>query len=120
MSSDPVVRSDSLDKKIAAIPTDHVFTKRKVTIAFVVLWFTSVVGFGFAAWRDDIRGEQIHDIAVETNDRVQQEIVELTARLDEYEVALGKAVDHILILSKMLSDVGIDPPELVLRIEPED
>lgn len=129
--TDPVKQSDLLDQRILAIPADKVFTKRTIVVAFLILWGTSVIGFGVASEHDRRVIESVRDLSRDTNERVavgeqllrdalarnDAEITELEQQVDGLSSALTQTVDHILVLNEMLTDAGITPPEFTVRTD---
>lgn len=113
--SDPVARSDALDREIIAIPRDRVFTKRTVVAAFLVVMVTLAAGFGAVAVR-------LEDITSSTNDAVTQEIPGLKDQVADrdqtiatQEDLLRQAVDAIVLLQGDLRALGVEPREVIIR-----
>jgi len=110
--TDAVAKSDELDKKILAISADKVFTKRTVVQGFVVvivILLAMSVG-GFLALRSITSG---------TNKAVTRQIPGLERGIEERDDVINQATDAIVLLSQILIDNGITPPEIVIR-PPED
>lgn len=109
--TDPVTKSDQLDRKILAIPEDRVFTKRAVSAAFaLVVWMLGVLIF------------LVLRVTSSTNDAVTHEIPGLKDQIADrddtiaaQEDVITQSVDAILLLQQTLRDNGIDPPEIVIR-----
>lgn len=113
--SDPVERSDALDREILAIPADQVFTKRVMVTCLLVLGV--VLAVGFVAMYLSLRR-----ITADTNEVVRDEVVVLQDRNTELEDQhavdedlLRQSTDAIVLLIGTLQANGITPPEIVIR-----
>ena len=113
--TDPVARSDALDREIIAIPRDRVFTKRTVVAAFLVVMVTLAAGFGAVAMR-------LEDITSSTNDAVTQEIPGLKDQVADRDTTIAtqedllrQAVDAIVLLQGDLRALGVEPREVIIR-----
>lgn len=112
--SDPVERSDELDRQILAIPADRVFTKRTVIAGFVILCslLAAILG-GIVA------------ITTDTNQAVERQVAPLQGRNadleeanEDLEATLDIAVDEVIRLATLVQELGGDPGQI--RIEPPD
>lgn len=109
--TDPVTRSDELDRRILAIPEDKVFTKRVVVIGFSILAAGMLV-LGFLILRN----------TATTKTAVSQQIPGLKAQVADRDITIaqqqdviGQQTDWILLLAQQVQDLGGTPPEIVIR-----
>ena len=109
--TDPVVRSDRLDRKILAIPEDRVFTKRTVIMGFAVITYLLIVLIVL-----------VLRVTSSTNEAVTQEIPSLKDQVADREGTIAtqedllrQSVDAIVMLQQTLRDKGIEPPEVIIR-----
>jgi len=109
--TDPVSRSDQLDREILAIPADRVFTKRAVAAGFAVV---TVLLLAILAG--------VVAITYDTNRAVDRQVAPLQERNAELEDTaavqedlLAQSTDAIVLLLGVLQQNGIDAPEIVIR-----
>lgn len=116
MTSDPVVLSDEIDRRILAISEDRVFRKSTVVAGFLVLVLALTVGFGFAF-------SELRQVTTSTNRAVsvqvpglEQQVKARDKTIAEQEDVIGQATDAIILLLDLLREHGIEAPPI--RISP--